>query len=250
MRHPRRVSGPARAAHGAAAVALPAPGIALPRQRPLRPAAPARSRPARPSRERTAREPRLAPRAVRAFNGLLDSALLDRLVRGRVWIGLLAFALCGIVAMQLVVLKLNTGIGRTLQREAQLQRQDAQLGVEASLSSAGDRVEPLAAAAGMTIAAPAALHFVGIGPSDISKAVAALASAVQAPTATATGQAGAAEASGAPSTTAPFTTTGPTAAASTPVASTSAAATSAASTPVASTSAAASSEGAQPGPQG
>jgi hypothetical protein len=237
VRHPRRVSGPARAAHSAAAVALPAPGIALPRQRPLRPSAPARSR---PSRERTAREPRLAPRAVRAFNGLLDSALLDRLVRGRVWIGLLAFALCGIVAMQLVVLKLNTGIGRTLQRDAQLQRQDAQLGVEASLSSAGDRVEPLAAAAGMTIAAPAALHFVGIGPSDASKAAAALASAVQAPTATATGQAGAAEAAGAPSTTALSTTTGSTAAASTPVAS----------TPAASTSAAASNEGAQPGPQG
>lgn len=181
VRHPRRVSGPARVAHSAAAVALPAPGIALPGRRPLRAPAPGRVRPSRDS-ARTSSAPGLLQRAASALSAVADSALLDRLVRGRVWIGLLAFALCGIVAMQLVVLNLNTGIGRALARETVLERQDAQIGVEDSVSSAGERVEPAASAAGMTLAAPAALHFVGVDPSDVQKAVAALSTAVSPPT--------------------------------------------------------------------
>jgi len=184
-RHPRRVSGPAQVAHRMAAVALPAPGIAIPSRQPLRPTVPSRPRPARRPARRASSAPGLARRVVLALDGLVDSTLLDRLVRGRIWIGLLAFALCGIVAMQLVVLKLNTGIGRALQRAALIQRQDAQIGVEDSLTSAGDRVEPLAAAAGMTVPAPAALHFVGVGPADVSKAAAVLSGAIQAPVTTA-----------------------------------------------------------------
>jgi len=180
-RHPRRVSGPARPSALAAAVALPAPGIALPRERPSRPSAPARSRPARPARRRAAEAPGLALRAIDAFDGLSGSTLFDRLIRGRLWIGLLAFSLIGIVAMQLLVLELNTQIGRTLQREALLQRQNAQMGIEDSASTAGDRIEPLAGSAGMVIAAPTALHFLGVGVSDVRRAAAVLATAVQAP---------------------------------------------------------------------
>ena len=58
--------------------------------------------------------------------------LLDRLIRGRVWIGVIAFALIGIVTMQLVLLKLNAGIGRSLVREALLQRENATLSAENS----------------------------------------------------------------------------------------------------------------------
>lgn len=159
VRHPRRISGPARPVMSAAAVALPAPKVTLPARR----VAPPKARVSLPT-------PRVAPGAV-----------LDKLMRGRAWIAVLACALIGLVAIQVVVLKLNTGIGRALQREALLERQDAQLGVEDSLSSAGDRVEPLAAASGMTIAAPAALHFVAITPYDISKAAAALTATVQLP---------------------------------------------------------------------
>src|SRR5690242_18006055 len=101
-RHPRRISGPTRPSRGrtATAVAGPAPGIAL--------------------------------RTIAALDGISSSAVLDRLIRGRAWIGLLAFSLIGIVAMQLLVLKLNTEIGRTLTHVAELQREGAQLGIEDS----------------------------------------------------------------------------------------------------------------------
>ena len=208
VRHPRRISGPARVAHSMAAVAIPAPGIAIPGRRQPRPTAPSRPRPARRPARRASHAPVLV-RVALALGGVVDSTLLDRIVRGRIWIGLLAFALCGIVAMQLVVLKLNTGIGRALQRAALIQRQDAQIGVEDSLTSAGDRVEPLAAAAGMTVPAPAALHFVGVGPADVSKAAAVLSGAIQAPVTTAE-QGGAATGLGA--STSSSATTGSTAA--------------------------------------
>ncbi|MGA7703603.1 MAG: hypothetical protein WB998_01785, partial [Solirubrobacteraceae bacterium] len=107
-------------------------------------------------------------------------ALLDRLIRGRLWIGLLAFSLIGIVAMQLVVLKLNTGIGRTLTREATLQRENAQLGIEDSMYSAETRIAPLAAAGGMTLAPPGSVHFVQAASADISRAASALAEPIQA----------------------------------------------------------------------
>ncbi|HEX3391044.1 MAG TPA: hypothetical protein VHS55_00615 [Solirubrobacteraceae bacterium] len=163
---------------------------ALPRQRPAPRRAPVRhprriSGPARPARSAPRAAPRtedrsLALRAIGAYERVCDSALLDRLVRGRLWIGLLAFALIGIVAMQLLVLRLNTGIGTTLAREAALQRANAQLGIEAATGSGEGRIEPLAAATGMTFAPSGSVHFVASSPSsDISRAAAALAAPIQ-----------------------------------------------------------------------
>lgn len=163
---------------------------ALPRHRTAPRRAPVRhprriSGPARPSRTAPRSLPRtddhgLALRAIGAYERVSDSALLDRLVRGRLWIGLLAFALIGIVAMQLMVLKLNTGIGATLAREAALQRSNAQLGIEAATGSGEGRIEPLAAATGMTFAPSGSVHFVASSPaSDISRAAAALAAPIQ-----------------------------------------------------------------------
>ena len=77
--------------------------------------------------------------------------LLDRLIRGRLWIGLVAFALIGIVTLQLVLLKLNAGIGRALEREALLQRENAALSIENSELAAGEQVESQAEHAGMEL---------------------------------------------------------------------------------------------------
>jgi hypothetical protein len=181
VRHPRRISGPARSAV-AAAVAIPAPGIALPRERPSRPTVKPRRRATRRTTCRSVHgTPGIALRAVDAFEGISSSALLDRLIRGRVWIGLLAFSLIGMVAMQLLVLELNTGIGRKLERVAALQRQNAQLGIEDSTYSAEGRVAPTAAATGMILAPAGTVHFVAASPADVARAAAALSTAVQAP---------------------------------------------------------------------
>jgi hypothetical protein len=155
LRHPRRISGPAR---------------------PVRPAAPAR---AGQSRQR-AQTGGFALRALDAYERVADSALLDRLVRGRLWIGLLAFGLIGIVAMQLLVLKLNTGIGASLERAASLQRANAQLRIEAATGSGEGRIEPLAAATGMTFAASGSVHFVASDPAaDIARAAGVLSQPIQ-----------------------------------------------------------------------
>jgi hypothetical protein len=194
VRHPRRISGPTRptgSARVATAVAVAAPGVALPRQRPARPASKPRRAPARKSPRGSAHEsPGIALRTVGVFEAVSASALLDRLIRGRIWIGLLAFSLIGIVAMQLVVLKLNTGIGGTLTREATLQRENAQLGIEDSMYSAESRVAPLAAAAGMTLAPAGTVHFVQAAPADVARAASALSAPIQA---SAGSQAGATE---------------------------------------------------------
>ncbi len=183
-RRARRISGPgapARSGPLAAAVAIPAPGIVLPRERPARPSSPSRKRSA-PARKHTSvgATPGIALRGVQALDGISSSAFVDRLIRGRLWIGLLAFALIGIVAMQLLVLKLNTGIGRTLGHVATLQRENAQLNIEDSMYSSENRVAPLATAAGMTLAPAGTVHFVTASMADISRAAAALSTAAQA----------------------------------------------------------------------
>jgi hypothetical protein len=190
QRRPRRVSGPSAPARSgplavAAAVAIPAPGVALPRERPARPSSPSRKR-SIPARRGASAEvtPGIALRGVQALDGISSSAFVDRLIRGRLWIGLLAFALIGIVAMQLLVLKLNTGIGRTLGHVATLQRENAQLNIEDSMYSSENRVAPLATAAGMTLAPAGTVHFVTASMVDISRAAAALSSAATASTST------------------------------------------------------------------
>ncbi len=150
-----------------AAAASPAPRVAPPRprstpKRQRRVSGPARPAPARP-RIRT--EPQQAPRegfvvGLLGFARALSShRLLDRLIRGRMWIGIVAFALIGIVTLQLGLLKLNSGIGRSLEREAYLQRANAALSIENSELASGTRVEAQAERLGMRISAVSSLHF-------------------------------------------------------------------------------------------
>lgn len=106
--------------------------------------------------------------------GASNSPFLDRLIRSRLWIGILAFLLIGIVAMQLFVLKLNNDIGQTLTREAALERQNTLTQIGDSSASAGNLVEPTAAAAGMTVAPAGSLHFLTVSHADLARAVAAL----------------------------------------------------------------------------
>jgi len=113
--------------------------------------------------------------AVGLAEAVATHRLLDRLIRGRVWIGVIAFALIGIVTMQLVLLKLNAGIGRSLVRETLLQRENATLSAENSEVAAGEQVEAQAEHAGMELIPEGALRFLTAHPaSDLSKAAAAL----------------------------------------------------------------------------
>jgi len=116
---PRRVSGPAR---GPRAVPVPA-----------------------------GPPPSPAGRWAQALRALPDARWVDRLLRGRAWILLIALALIGIVAMQVHLLKLNGGIGRAIEHAATLERQNAELrGAVARLESQ-ERIQTAAGALGLTM---------------------------------------------------------------------------------------------------
>ncbi len=147
---------------------------------PRRVSGPARAGSNHPARHRT-RGWSGPAHAVGLAEAVATHRLLDRLIRGRVWIGVIAFALIGIVTMQLVLLKLNAGIGRSLVRETLLQRENATLSAENSEVAAGEQVEAQAEHAGMQLIPEGALRFLTAHPaSDVGKAVAALSAPIAA----------------------------------------------------------------------
>jgi cell division protein FtsL len=103
---------------------------------------------------------------------LPDHVLLDRIIRGRVWIPLLGVLLAGIVAMQVEVLKLNAGIGRSLERSSSLQGQNELLRASVARLSDEQRIERIAAAQmGMVMPAPTQLRFVHSGARSVERAL-------------------------------------------------------------------------------
>jgi cell division protein FtsL len=125
----------------------------------------------------------MAPWRVRPaayVRALPDHALLDRIVRGRAWIPLLGVLLAGIVAMQVEVLKLNAGIGRSLERATALQAQNELLRAGVTRLSDEQRIERIAAQMGMVMPAPEQMRFLNTGSASVVKAL----SAIKAPDAT------------------------------------------------------------------
>ncbi len=140
------------------------PRVAPPRPRRISgPARPPAKRSSRPSSHVQA-EHGLVPGLLGALDGVSRSSALDRLIRGRIWIGVITFALIGIVTLQLLVLQLNASIGRSLVREAQLQRANAALSIESSELAGGERVETQAAHLGMQLVSAGALRFLTGNP--------------------------------------------------------------------------------------
>jgi hypothetical protein len=123
-RPPRRVSGPARGARTPVPVRAGAAGGA-------------------------AAAPPLALRLARAGARIGDARLLDRLVRGRGWIALVAVGLMGIVFMQVSMLRLNAGISRAVTSAETLERQNSMLRAGISKLDAGDRISDTATGLGM-----------------------------------------------------------------------------------------------------
>jgi hypothetical protein len=167
-RSTRRVSGPARPADRPSDRTAP---------RPRRVSGPAR--PARRVRLETP-EPRrpLATRSLSFLRALPDHSLLDRVVRGRIWIPLLGVLLVGIVAMQVEVLKLNAGIGRSTVQAAAFQTENQQLRSTVAQLGSDQTIESEAATMGMRMAAPTSIGFLAGGG---SQTVARAASAIHAP---------------------------------------------------------------------
>jgi hypothetical protein len=114
----------------------------------------------------------LGTRAAAVVRGLPDHSVIDRLVRGRVWIPLLGVMLAGIVAMQVEVLKYGANIGRSVEQSSQLTSRNEMLRADVATLANDQRIESLAAGMGMIMPAPTAIGFLSPAASSIQHAVA------------------------------------------------------------------------------
>jgi len=147
QRPPRRISGPSRPKRDPRASATGAPAVARP---PL--------------------AMRLGTRAMRVG----DARVLDRLVRGRAWIALVAVALMGIVFMQVSLLKLNAGISRAVTAADTFDRQNSSLREEISKLDSGERIQAVAAKLGMVTPAAGDVHYLDGRGADGARAAASI----------------------------------------------------------------------------
>src|SRR5438309_12039728 len=135
----------------AAAATAPAPG----RQRPERAPAPARRRsgPVAPARRsRPAAQPRPgAPAALARFVEASTNGLLDRLLRGRLWVGCIGVLLAGIVFLNVSLLELNQDIAHTSAHAAALERQNSGLRERLAAMDSVDRTIRVAQTRGMVM---------------------------------------------------------------------------------------------------
>lgn len=184
---PRRVSGPAQGRKAVPRMAGPSRGGAVAAPRPL------------------------AVRVAGAVHTIAEHRLLDRVIRGRMWIAILGIGLIGIVFMQVTMLRMNAGIGHAVEQATTLERQNAALQASISQLSSGDRVQELAAAQGMVQPAGTA-RFLDARSLQLRQAVRGITPPSQTPPAaltqtTATAGAATTTATSAPATTAQTTAT-------------------------------------------
>ncbi|MFL5846451.1 MAG: hypothetical protein ACJ762_17335 [Solirubrobacteraceae bacterium] len=140
----RRVSGPARGKQRSAAAAIASP-------------------------------PPLALRLGGAVHGLAEHHYLDRLVRGRAWIGILAVGLMGIVFMQVSMLRLNAGVGSAIEKTSVLERENSALRASISELSSGDRIAAEASQLGLVLP-PGTPRFLNARTADAQKAASSITS--------------------------------------------------------------------------
>lgn len=162
-----------RATARAAPARRPARATTAPRTR----GRPARTaRPARRPRRRQATPPAglLIPAAVGrtavAVSGLAESGLIYRLTRGRLWIAVLAALLAGIVALNVGSLGLGASGGRAATQAETLARENSALRARLSRLLASDRVQTLAAEAGLIVPEPGAIGYLQSTAGDAARA--------------------------------------------------------------------------------
>jgi len=101
---------------------------------------------------------------------LPDSRALDRLIRGRAWVAVIAVALIGIVAMQVHMLGLNAGIGRAVEKTSTLEQQNTSLRLEVSRLSSGERIAAEASRLGLVMPNAGEVRYTDVHTTDAARA--------------------------------------------------------------------------------
>jgi cell division protein FtsL len=154
----------ARAAAGAAAAPAPArqPARRQPapaRQPSRRPAAPTRRPQRRVSGGSTARRRRSGTNRLP-----LGARLLDALLSGRVWIGLVGVLLAGIVFFNVDLMRMNREITHVADRAAAVKRENASLRQEVAQLANSERIQEAAAQLGLVLPAPDQVRYLKANP--------------------------------------------------------------------------------------
>ena len=167
-RSPRPRRAAARRGHTSRSTAIPSPSRRI-------------SGPAKRRRTTTKTSPRLA--LVARVAALADARLVDRILRGRAWIGVIGVLLIGLVALQVSMLRLNAGIGSSVERSSTLERQNSRLEASIARLSSADRIRAKARALGLVPPRVDRNRYVWAGPANAKLAAAAIAGGAFAPAA-------------------------------------------------------------------
>jgi cell division protein FtsL len=154
-----------------AAAAAVARGAAATVHAPARPRTVPRPAPPRRRSGATAR-PRTAPRSrgvALPQGGLVG--LLDRVLRGPLYIAVVGVLLAGIVFFNVDVLELNHGIASTDARSAQLKRENAALTLQLAQLGSSERIQNVALARGLVLPQPGDVRYLRAQPGDAAHAL-------------------------------------------------------------------------------
>jgi cell division protein FtsL len=128
-----------------------------------------RPRPAPPRRRSgAAARPRTATRAPARRDFV---TVLDRLLRGPVYIAAVGILLVGIVFFNVDVLELNHGIARTDARAAQLKRENAALTLQLAKLGSSERIQLVALQRGLVLPQPGDVGYLRAHRQDASRAL-------------------------------------------------------------------------------
>jgi cell division protein FtsL len=159
------MSRPATAARRATHAGRPAPRPLRPVPGPRRVSGPSRTRPAAATAA-----PGILLGAAGLARTLPDSRALDRLIRGRTWVAVIAVALIGIVAMQVHMLGLNAGIGRAVEKATTLEQQNTALRLDVSRLGSGERIAAEAQQLGLVMPNAGEVRYTDVHTTDATRA--------------------------------------------------------------------------------
>jgi hypothetical protein len=103
-------------------------------------------------------------------SGLADSGLFVRLTRGRLWIGLLACLLVGIVAVNVLALSFSATSSRSAAAADQLERQNSAERARIARSMSNEEVQSAAAKLGLSIPGPDSIDYLKASSDDAAVA--------------------------------------------------------------------------------
>jgi cell division protein FtsL len=130
-------------------------------------ALPARSAPGAPARRPAPRRreaPTRRPPARTAASRKRGAAVLDALLHGHGWIALVFLLLAGIVFFNVDLLQMNRDIAGMSQKASAVKRQNARLRTDLARLGSSERIQQVAARAGLVLPAPGEVRYLRASP--------------------------------------------------------------------------------------